>query len=228
MQEVYSRVIKKYWRQNLISFTILISRMHNNSSCGGFMAVLTKKKRIAETFSFLQSFSFNQEIISVLQILFASYFIGICAQIKIPLYFTPVPLAGATFAVMLSGALLGSRKGALAVLCYLIQGWIGLPVWAGGAAGFAHFIGPTGGYLTAYILQAYFIGWFLQAQSRMGQTKIISVLLLSICLQMSVGALWLAQFVGIKHCFMCGFYPFIPGEVAKAFLVAAYLRFRDR
>ncbi len=190
------------------------------------MAILTTKKKTAAVFSFLQSCVADQRKLTVLKILLASCFIGCCAQIKIPLYFTPVPLTIQTSAVMLVGALLGGRNGALAALCYLIQGWVGLPVWAGGASGFLHFMGPTGGYLIAYVVQAYLIGKFLHTPGNMKLAKIMGVLLLSICVQMGIGTLWLARFVGMERCFMLGFYPFILGEVAKAFLFAIYLKSR--
>lgn len=190
------------------------------------MDILTfKKKKNVMTSS--QPIPLNQSLLNFLKILLASCFIGICAQVKIPLYFTPVPLTVQTSAIMLVGALLGSRQGALAALCYLIQGWIGMPVWAGGASGFAHFMGPTGGYLLGYIIQAYMVGWFLETTNCTKFTKIIGVLLLSICIQMGIGSLWLARFVGLEKCFMLGFYPFMITEATKAFLLAIYFRFRN-
>ncbi|MEI8364791.1 MAG: biotin transporter BioY [Parachlamydiaceae bacterium] len=191
------------------------------------MSALTNSKKPVKAINdFFQILLENQRAVSILQIVLASCFIGICAQIKIPLYFTPVPLSVQTLAVMLIGATLGSRKGALAVLCYLLQGWMGLPVFAGGAAGVFYFVGPTGGYLTALVAQAYFIGWCLERDCTMGSVKIVSVLLLSICIQLGVGSLWLAQYVGIKHCFALGFSPFVCGEAAKALMVAAYVNFK--
>ena len=156
---------------------------------------------------------------AIAQIALASCFLGICAQIKIPLYFTPIPLTLQTFGVMFVGAFLGSRRGPLAVLCYLVQGAIGLPVWAGGAAsGLAQFIGPTGGYLMAYIGQAYLIGRLLEGQTN--PIRIFAALLLAVCLQLGFGSLWLAQFVGIDQCFALGFYPFVLGDATKALFVA--------
>lgn len=172
--------------------------------------------------------SLDQRAIMMMKILLASCFIGICAQIKIPLYFTPVPFTIQTSSVMLIGALLGSRQGAMAVLCYLIQGLVGLPVWAGGASGFAHFMGPTGGYLMAYIAQAYIVGKFFERQQALKLTHMIAMFLVSICLQMGIGSLWLAQFVGLDNCFMLGFYPFVLGEVAKVLFLSVYLKSRYR
>ncbi|HEY0728262.1 MAG TPA: biotin transporter BioY, partial [Pyrinomonadaceae bacterium] len=78
-----------------------------------------------------------------------SLFIAAAAQFSIQV--GPIPITGQSFAVLLTGALLGSRLGAAAVIAYLIEGAIGLPFFApGGAPGIARFFGPTGGYLIAF------------------------------------------------------------------------------
>ncbi|MFS8562890.1 MAG: biotin transporter BioY [Rhabdochlamydiaceae bacterium] len=179
---------------------------------------LVKKKPFEIVFSFVKSFP-------IIQVILASCFIAICAQIKIPLYFTPVPFTVQSIAVMLVGAVLGSRKGALAILCYLGQGALGLPVWAGGAGGgIAYLLGPTGGYLMAYVIQVYMIGWFVEKFPQANLFKLVSVMALSICLQLSIGSLWLSRFVGLERCFLLGCFPFILGDAAKAFLVATSIR----
>jgi biotin transport system substrate-specific component len=190
------------------------------------MTILAMKRKTAVAVSFFQSLLRQRETITILEILLASCFISVCAQVKIPLYFTPVPITLLTFSVMLVGALLGSRKGALAVLCYLLQGCVGLPVWAGGAAGFAHLMGPTGGYRIGCVVQAFLIGWFLERQTHAKSLQMIGIFILSICIQMGIGSLWLAQFVGLDNCFLLGFYPFIFGEGAKAALLGFYLKTR--
>src|SRR5215212_10911162 len=80
------------------------------------------------------------------------------AQVVVPLPFTPVPLTGQTFAVLLTGALLGPRLGALAMLAYLAEGALGLPFFRGGAGGVTHFAGATAGYLLAFPAAAYVTG----------------------------------------------------------------------
>ncbi|MBS0622241.1 MAG: biotin transporter BioY [Verrucomicrobia bacterium] len=166
----------------------------------------------------------KQATFDLLQIALAACFMAICSQIKIPLPFTPVPLSVQPLGPLLLGALLGSRKGALATFFCLVLGCVGLPVWSGGAAGLAHFMGPTGGYIIGYVAQAYFVGWCFERQSSANMGKIIAILFLSTCLQLTLGSLWLAQFVGMKGCFMLGFYPFIAVDTAKTLCVALYLR----
>src|SRR5438128_10694805 len=73
---------------------------------------------------------------------------ALSAQIVIPI--GPVPITGQTFAVLLTGALLGSRLGAMAMIAYLIEGASGLPFFAGGMAGLPHLLGASGGHRIAY------------------------------------------------------------------------------
>src|SRR5215203_212026 len=90
-----------------------------------------------------------------------SLFIAACAQFAI--HIGPVPITGQTFAVLLTGALLGSRLGAAAVIAYLIEGAVGLPFFApGGGAGIVRFFGPTGGYLVAFPAAAFITGAFAE------------------------------------------------------------------
>src|SRR3989454_10731744 len=85
---------------------------------------------------------------------------ALSAQIVIPI--GPVPITGQTFAVLLTGALLGSRLGAMAMIAYLIEGASGLPFFAGGMAGLPHLLGPTGGYLVAFPAAAFITGAFAE------------------------------------------------------------------
>ena len=80
------------------------------------------------------------------------------AFVRIPLPFTPVPVTLQTFFVLAAGIYLGSRDAALSQLGYLAIGAVGLPVFAGGGAGFGHFLGVTGGYLIAFPIAAAMVG----------------------------------------------------------------------
>src|ERR687885_2906911 len=84
---------------------------------------------------------------------------ALAAQVAIPLPWTPVPVTGQTFAVLLTGALLGSRLGALAMVAYLIEGASGLPFFYAGHGGAAHLLNPmTAGYLLSYPAAAFVTG----------------------------------------------------------------------
>ncbi len=91
-------------------------------------------------------------------ILLGSLFVAALAQARIYLPFTPVPITGQTFAVLLIGAVLGSRRGAAAIGLYIAEGALGLPFFAGGNAGWAALAGPTGGYLIGFIAAAFLVG----------------------------------------------------------------------
>lgn len=84
---------------------------------------------------------------------------GLMAQIRIPLPFTPVPITGQTFAVLLAGVLLGRNWGGFSMAIYAVLGAIGLPWFAGLGGGAAVLFGPTGGYIFGFILAALFIGY---------------------------------------------------------------------
>src|SRR5437899_6218806 len=85
---------------------------------------------------------------------------ALAAQVVIPI--GPIPITGQTFAVLLTGALLGSRLGAMAMIAYLIEGASGLPFFAGGHGGLLHLMGPTGGYLIAFPAAAFITGAFAE------------------------------------------------------------------
>src|SRR5437588_11781462 len=85
---------------------------------------------------------------------------ALAAQIVIPI--GPVPITGQTFAVLLTGALLGSRLGAIAMITYLVEGATGLPFFSGGHGGLLHLMGPTGGYLIAFPAAAFITGAFAE------------------------------------------------------------------
>lgn len=178
--------------------------------------------------SFDSSASCKQKIYSVLQVLGASCFLALCSQISIPLFFTPVPLSLQTFAVLLIGVTLGSRKGVLSVLAYLTQGCLGLPVFAGGSFGVVALYGVTGGYLLGFVCQVYLAGWFSERQKTFRESKTVVSLFFACVLQLLLGTLWLSSFVGISSALMMGFYPFLIGELLKVLTLTSYIRIRQR
>ena len=157
-------------------------------------------------------------------VLGASLVIALSAQVAIQLPFSPVPITGQTMAVLLVGALLGSRRGALAVLAYIAQGLAGLPVFAGGVAGLARLFGPTGGYLVGFVAAAFLVGWLAERgwDRRFGTT--LAAMTLGNLVIYSVGAAWLAVFVGgLSGAWSLGVLPFLPGDALKIVLAAVLL-----
>lgn len=165
----------------------------------------------------------NTTLRSGLKILLASLIIGLCAQVRIPLFFTPICLSGQTFAVMFVGTVLGRRMGMLALLLYVAEGVLGLPVFAGGRFGAASLVGPSGGYIWGFFLQVYLAGWWADRKG-VSSSNLLATLLLSCLLQLAVGALWLSTFIGFKQALIAGICPFVPGEIAKSFGVSALKR----
>lgn len=156
---------------------------------------------------------------AVAAILVGSLLLAATAQVSIPMI--PVPITGQTFGVLLVGALLGSRRGALAVLAYIGEGLAGLPVFAPGSAGLT---GPTGGYLIGFVGTAFVVGWLAER----GWDRRIGLTLLAMTLGMvvtyAVGLTWLAIWVGgQKNALAIGLYPFLPGAAIKITLAALLL-----
>src|SRR4030081_633119 len=93
----------------------------------------------------------------------ASLFVALCAQVTLPLPFTPVPLTLQNFGVLLVGLTLGSRRGFAALVLYLAEGAVGMPVFnPAGPGGVAQLLGPTGGFLLAYPFVAGLAGWVME------------------------------------------------------------------
>lgn len=182
---------------------------------------------LAQTQSFRIDTSQKNISFSILQILGASFLLILCSYISIPLYFSRIPLSAQTFGVMLIGATMGSRMGVLSVLAYLAEGCLGLPVFAGGHFGLMSLLGVKGGYIVGFILQVYFVGYFMERQVSFQITKTLSILLISCALQLSLGVLWLSLFVGLKSAMVMGLYPFIIGEVIKAISITTYLKAKN-
>ncbi len=155
-------------------------------------------------------------------IIIGSLFIAILAQIEIPLPFTPVPITGQTFGVLLVGAALGSKRGAASLGLYLAEGIFGLPFFAGGAHGLNIVLGATGGYLIGFIGAAYAIGLLAErGLERSVRTSFIPFLVGTIVIYVC-GVAWLAVVLGdFSAAIKGGLLPFLIGDAIK--LIAAAL-----
>jgi biotin transport system substrate-specific component len=157
---------------------------------------------------------------SALLVLGASVVTALAAQLAMPLPWSPVPVTGQTFAVVLSGAVLGARRGALAQLLYLAQGAVGLPVFAAGGAGVATFLGPTGGYLLAFPIAAAIAGALAErGWDRRFATMFLAMLLASTVI-FALGLLGLSRFLPADRLLAAGLLPFVPGDLIKSTLAA--------
>jgi len=144
----------------------------------------------------------------------------LCAQIQLPL--PPVPISLSLLAVLMTGALLGSRWGAAAMGCYVVLGAAGAPVFAGFSGGFSVLFGPTGGFLFGYILCAWVVG---ALRARLGTSQ------RSLLLSMAAGTLacylpaaaWfmLLSGVSLSGALAVCVLPFLPGDALKILLAAS-------
>jgi biotin transport system substrate-specific component len=152
-----------------------------------------------------------------------SLLVALLAQAKFALPFTPVPLTGQTLGVLLVGALLGSKRGAIALALYATEGTLGLPFFAGGGAGPAHLLGATGGYLLGFVAAAFVVGLLCErGLERNLRTAILPFIAGSLVIY-ACGAAWLAAFIGVQKALALGVLPFIVGDVLKALLAALLL-----
>ncbi len=153
--------------------------------------------------------------------------IGALAFVHLPLPVSPVPLSGQTFGVMLAGALLGPRRGALAVLAYLLLGVAGLPVFAGGHAGPGVLVGPTGGYLWGFVAGAWVIGLLADVRkNRPAWQTLLGIVLGGIVVVYTLGVVQLALVTGLStpKALAVGVLPFLPGDLVKAVAAVAVVR----
>lgn len=165
----------------------------------------------------------------------ASIFVALCSHVTLFLPWTPVPLTMGNFGVLLVGLMLGSRRGFAALALYLLEGSLGLPVFAPSPTrlvGFAQVLGPTGGYLIAYPFVAALAGWTMERGSKTLARALTAGILAEILLFIG-GIGWLAA---LSHSFSqairFGLYWFVFAEIVKVMSAAAiasgWQRVKDR
>ena len=146
-------------------------------------------------------------------VVFGSLLLAVSAQFKIPLY--PVPVTGQTLVVLLIGMTYGPRLGGITIAAYLFEGALGLPVFAGGAAGVAVLMGPTAGYLFGFLLAAIAMGYLAERGTGRTVVSTIAAMVIGNCVIYLCGALWLANFIGFAQAIAAGVLPFLYGDALK-------------
>ncbi len=150
----------------------------------------------------------------------ASLFVAACAHLSVPLPFTPVPITLQNFAVLVVGMMLGPVAGFSAMVLYLAEGAMGLPVFTPHSiGGVAHLLGPNAGYLFSYPLAAAVAGWVVSAMQRV-TTRFRSALVASIAASLPIfamGAGWLGRLLhlSVAATWTLAIAPFLLGEVVK-------------
>ena len=167
----------------------------------------------------------DQRVITAALVMGFALLTALCAQIRIDLAFTPVPITGQTFAVLLSGAVLGSRAGAASQLLYVALGAVGLPFYAGGTGGWEIATGATAGYFAGFIVAAYVVGYLAEKrQDRRFATSIGAFLTGNLIIYV-LGVAWLMNRLSLDLAtgVELGMAPFIIGDTIKILLGAAVM-----
>lgn len=156
------------------------------------------------------------------------------AQLRFHLPFTPVPITGQTLGVLLVGAAYGPGLGAASVGLYLLEGAVGLPVFAAGASGaeILRLTSATGGYLWGFVLAAMLVGWLSRNGWDRSMRSSISAMLLASIVIYAVGVPWLYHALpatvggtpkSVQMALELGLYPFVIGDLIKLLVAAGLL-----
>jgi len=160
--------------------------------------------------------------------------VGLLAQVRFPLPWSPVPITGQTFGVLLAGVLMGSAWGGISLALYAGLGVAGVPWFTGWSGGISHLAGPTGGYIIGFIFAALFLGYFTDKYVRsrsfvsmLGLMLFANFILIYIPGLFQLG-LWLnlvsGKAVSLSGILTMGAIPFIAGDITKAVLAAGIAR----
>lgn len=150
-----------------------------------------------------------------------SLLMTLAAKVQVP--FWPVPMSMQSAAMMLIGAAYGGRLAALSIGFYLLQGAIGLPVFASGG-GLAYFAGPTGGYLIGFLVGAGVLGLLVERGAGRSALDLLFCMLVAEVILFGLGIGWLATLIGFEKAIAGGLVPFLPGEALKIALSIALIR----
>lgn len=166
----------------------------------------------------------TRSVTGVLVVGFA-LFTALMAQIEFPLWFTPVPITGQTFAVLLAGAALGWRAGLTSQALYVGLGAVGLPFYSGGNGGWNVVTGATGGYLVGFIAAAALIGYLAEREQDRSIATAMPAFLAGSALIYLFGVTWLAHSLGVgaTEAMELGMVPFVIGDLVKVALAGVAL-----
>ena len=152
-------------------------------------------------------------------------FVALAAQVEFHLPFTPVPITGQTFAVLLVGASYGAVRSVATLGLYLAAGLVGAPVFAGGEGGTEWISGATGGYLVGFVVAAATTGWLAEREWDRRFSSAVAALLTGNVIIFAFGLPWLAHVANtdFQETLVQGLYPFVVGDLVKLYLAGALL-----
>jgi biotin transport system substrate-specific component len=167
----------------------------------------------------------NRAIRAVTLVILGSILLAASAKASVPMW--PVPMTMQTFVVLLIGMTTGMRLGMATVAAYLLEGALGLPVFAGtppAVASFVYMAGPTGGFLAGFLLAVAAMGWLVERGWGLGLARPLVVLLVGTIVPFITGVAWLGTFFGFERAIAVGLTPFLVGAVVKLALALAVVR----
>ncbi len=138
------------------------------------------------------------------------------SQISIPLPFSPVPITLQTFILLLCALYMG-RNAYIPVVLYVLEGILGLPVFAGWTGGIAKILGPTGGYILGFIVSSVIVGYTWDFLRKNVVNAVIMGMLMHIIIYI-LGVFQLSLFVGVENSISLGVLPFVIGDAFKVVL----------
>lgn len=156
---------------------------------------------------------------NVLLALVGTLALTISAKTQIP--FWPVPMTMQTFVVLVIGMAYGTRLGVATMALYLLEGALGLPVFAGTpekGVGLAYMMGPTGGYLLGFVAGAWLCGVLAERGFDRSPLKMLVAMSLGHALIFVFGVAWLTSLMGFEKAFMVGVVPFWAATIVKTLL----------
>lgn len=166
----------------------------------------------------VKSGGLGEAMMSLALVLVGVGILAVSARIQVPFY--PVPVTMQTLAVMMIAMAYGSKLGTATLFSYLLAGFLGAPVFAGGA-GFAYMAGPTGGYLAGFLLAGIVLGALAdRGWTRNWQTTAAAMLVGTAIIYL-LGVTWLSQLIGFDKAITFGLVPFIYGDILKLVIAAA-------
>jgi len=170
----------------------------------------------------VKSGGLGEAMMSLALVLVGVGILAVSARIQVPFY--PVPVTMQTLAVMMIAMAYGSKLGTTTLFSYLLAGFLGAPVFAGGA-GFAYMAGPTGGYLAGFLLAGIVLGALAdRGWTRNWQTTAAAMLVGTAIIYL-LGVTWLSQLIGFDKAITFGLVPFIYGDILKLVIAAAAVPF---
>ena len=162
-------------------------------------------------------------------VILGSLLLWTSAKVQVP--FWPVPMTLQTYVVSIVGALLGWRLGGATVAAYLVEGAVGLPVFAGTPAngiGLAYMVGPTGGYLAGYLVAVMLVGYLAAQRRNRSMLGTAAILLIGEIAILGFGTGWLAIQLGWPKAVALGLGPFLVGDALKLALATITVTYYDR